>query len=159
MIDASTAAQNSPHGLLALLREEHQRMNWMLSQYRQQAGIGLDAQERQRLIQRIDRHLRALIVIKETVLYPLVESKISRPTMLALKCDHKIIHERLLAMNKEMPDTLAMDIHMEELALHVRDHIAVEECRLFPAARALDSADLGQHCAKRREQLLSHSHA
>jgi hypothetical protein len=158
MIDASTAAQNSPHGLLTLLREEHQRMNWMLSQYRQQAGIGLDAQERKRLIQRIDRHLRALMVIKETVLYPMVESKVPRLTISALKCDHSIIHERLLAMNKEMPDTLAMDIHMEELALHVRDHIKAEEYRVFPAARALDSADLGQRCAKRREQLLSHSH-
>jgi len=54
---------------------------------------------------------------------------------------------------------LAMDIHMEELAVHVRDHIKAEECRLFPVARALDSADLGQRCAKRREQLLHHSHA
>ena len=159
MFDASATAQNSTHGLLTLLRDEHQRMDWMLSQYRQQAGIGLDAQERKRLIQRIDRHLRALMVIKETVLYPLVESKISRPTMLALKCDHNIIHERLLAMDKEVPDTLAMDIQMEDLALHVRDHIRAEECRLFPVAQALDSADLGQRCAKRREQLLSHSHA
>jgi hypothetical protein len=159
MIDASAAAQASTHGLLTLLREEHQRMDWMLSQYRQQAGIGLDAQERQRLIQRIDRHLRALMVIKETVLYPMVESKVARQTMSALKCDHNIIHERLLAMDKETPDTLAMDIHMEELALHVRDHIRADEYRVFPAARALDSADLGQRCARRREQLLSHSHA
>lgn len=159
MIDASAAAHISPHGLLTLLRDEHQRMDWMLSQYRQQAGIGLDAQERQRLIQRIDRHLRALMVIKESVLYPMVESKVPRLTMSALKCDHNIIHERLLAMNKEMPDTLAMDIHMEALALHVRDHIKAEEYRVFPAARALDSADLGQRCAKRREQLLSHGHA
>lgn len=159
MIDASTAAQSSPHGLLTLLRDEHLRVDWMLSQYRQQAGIGLDAQERQRLIERIDQHLRALIGIKETVLYPLVESKISRPTMLALRCDHNLIHERLLAMTKEAPDTLAMDIHMEALALHVRDHIAVEECRLFPVVRMLKSADLGQRCVKRREPLLNHSHA
>ena len=156
MFDARPAAPSIAHGLLTLLHDEHQRMNWMLSQYCQQAGIGLEAQERQRLIQRIDRHLRALMVIKETVLYPMVESKVSRLTMSALKCDHHIIHERLLAMNKEMPDTLAMDIHMEELALHVRDHIKTEEYRVFPAARALDSADLGQRCAQRREQLLSH---
>ncbi len=159
MFDVNAAAQSHPHGLITLLRDEHQRMDWMLSQYRQQANIGLDAQDRQRLIQRIERHLRTLIVIKETLLYPLVESKIARPTMAALRCDHNILHERLVAMSKEMPDTLAMDIHMDELALHVRDHIAVEERRVFPVAQALDSADLGMRCAQRREQLLNPSHA
>jgi hypothetical protein len=62
-------------------------------------------------------------------------------------------------MSKEVPDTLAMDIYMEELALHVRDHMAVEERRVFPVAQALDSADLGQRSARRREQLLNPSHA
>lgn len=159
MIDANTAAQSNPHGLLTLLRDEHQRMDWMLSQYRQQAGIGLDAPARRRLIERIERHLRALIVIKETMLYPLVESAIAAPTMAALKRDHNILHERLVAISKEEPDTLAMDTHMDELALHVRDHIATEERRVFPTAQALDSADLGQRSAQRREQLLSLSHA
>lgn len=156
MIDARAAAHTSPRGLLTLLHDEHQRMNWMLSQYHQQAGIGLDAPERQRLIGRIDRHLRALMAIKETVLYPMVESRVPRLTLSALRCDHSIIQERLLAMDKETPDTLAMDIHMEALAVHVRDHIRAEEFRVFPAARALDSADLGQRCAEQREQLLSH---
>ena len=159
MFDVNAATHSNPHGLLTLLRDEHQRMDWMLHQYRQQANIGLEADERKRLIQRIERHLRTLIVIKETILYPLVESKISRPTMAALRCDHNILHERLVAMSKEVPDTLAMDIYMEELALHVRDHIAAEERRVFPAAQALDSADLGRRFAQRREQLLNTSHA
>ena len=159
MFDVNAAAQSNPHGLLTLLRDEHQRMDWMLHQYRQQAGIGLGEKDRVRLIQRIERHLRTLIVIKETILYPLVESKIAPPTMAALRCDHSILHERLVAMSKEVPDTLAMDIYMEELALHVRDHMAVEERRVFPVAQALDSADLGQRSARRREQLLNPSHA
>ena len=44
---------------------------------------------------------------------------------------------------------------MEELAQQVRDHIAAEECRVFPAAQALDSADLGQRFTARRAQLLN----
>lgn len=159
MIDASTAAPSRHQGLLSLLHDEHQRLNQMLSQYRQYAGIGLNEHDRQRLIQRIDRHLQALMVIKETALYPLVASKLSQVTMLALKCDHEIIRERLLAMKKESPDTLAMDLLMEELAVHVRDHINADEYRVFPHAQALDSADLGQRCATHREHLLSHSHA
>ena len=138
MIYDSAAALNSTRGLLTLLRDEHQRMDWLLSLYRQQAGIGLQAPERKRLVERIDRHLRALITIKETMLYPMVESKIARPTMAALRCDHTLLQERLTAMAKEVPDTLAMDIHMEELAQQVRDHIAAEECRVFPVAQALD---------------------
>lgn len=159
MIDASAAAQSSPQGLLGLLRDEHQRLDLMLNQYRQYAGIGLDEHDRQRLVQRIDRHLQALMVIKETVLYPLVESRLSPMTMMALRSDHVIIRDRLLAMKKEAPDTLAMDLLMEELTVQVRDHINIETHRVFPHAQALDSPDLGQRGARHREHLLSHSPA
>jgi hypothetical protein len=52
-----------------------------------------------------------------------------------------------------------MDIQMEELALHLHDHIAAEERWILPVAQALDSADLGQRFTARREQLLNLSHA
>jgi hypothetical protein len=159
MIYDSAADLNSTRGLLTHLRDEHQRMDWLLSLYRQQAGIGLDAHARKRLVERIERHLRALITIKESMLYPLVESKISRPKMASLKCNNTLLHERLAAMSKEVPDTLAMDIQMEELALHLHDHIAAEERWILPVAQALDSADLGQRFTARREQLLNLSHA
>ena len=159
MFDHNATDQSNPQGLLTLLRDEHQRMDWMLHLYRQQANIGLDAKERQRLIHRIERRLRALIVIKETILYPLVESKIDRTIMTALRSDHNILRERLVAMSKEMPDTLAMDCTMNELTLHVREHFQVEERRVFPAAQTLDSADLDTRCAKHRQQLLNLSHA
>lgn len=159
MLDASEAAPSSPHSLLTLLRDEHQRMDWMLSLYRQQAGIGLDPQERKRLIERIDRRLRALIVIKQTILYPLLEDRIPNHTLATLKCDHNILHERLVAISQLEPDTLAMDNHMDELALHVRAHIDSEERRVFPVAQALDSPLIGQRGAHLREELLNVSHA
>lgn len=158
MIYDSKATLTSSRGLLTLLRDEHQRMDWLLSLYRQQAGIGLDAQERKRLIQRIERHLHALITIKETMLYPLVASKLSPPTLAALRCDHTVLQERLACVAKEEPDTLAMDIGMEALAVQARDHFAADERRVFPVAQALDCAELGQRFTKRQEQLLNHSH-
>lgn len=159
MMYDSAAPLNSTRGLLTLVRDEHQRMDWLLSLYLLQAGIGLDAQERKRLVERIERHLLALITIKETMLYPLVKSKLASPKMAALKCDHTLLRERLAVMSKEVPDTLAMDLCLEELALHWRDYVAAEERWVFPLAQALDSADLGQRFTARQAQLLNLSHA
>jgi hypothetical protein len=159
MFDASKSAVSNPHGLLTLLRNEHQRMDWMLSLYRQQASIGLDPQERKRLIERIDRHLRALVVITQSMLYPLVKPEMQPHSFSTLQRDHSSLHERLVAISQLEPDTLAMDTQMDELALHVRAHIASVERRAFPLAQSLDSPMLGQSAAQLREGLLSMSPA
>ena len=155
MEDASHPAEDSPPcTALAVLREDHHRLQRLLSFYTVLAKTNASAVVRQGLVTHIRVCTRALIEVKEQLLYPLL-APLADPTAVQwAQRDRALLCAQLRAVDDIGHGSYAIDLHMGDLKTLARAYMAVEEERLFPLAEAVDSLELGARVAARRLALL-----
>jgi hemerythrin-like domain-containing protein len=143
----------SPPTALSVFREEHQRLDCLLTLFRQQSTSSIDKAAVERLIDRIDQAVRMLIELKEALFYGKLRGSAIAVLVARSKSKHQAILQQLNLIAGLEPDTGTMDMHMDELSLVLRQHMGCEERKLFPLAQAQDSLRLGSRINQRRAEL------
>ena len=140
-------------------RPRHHRLQRLLSFYTVLAKTNASPVVRRGLVTHIRVCTRALITVKEELLYPLLAPSADRAAVQWAQRDHALLCAQLRAVAGHGDDSFAMDQHMGDLITLARAYMAVEEERLFPLAEAVDSLELGARVAARRLALLDEPQA
>ena len=160
MDQATRLAEHRPPSLaVPILRDDHHRLQRLLSFYTVLAKTNASPVVRRGLVTHIRVCTRALITVKEELLYPLLAPSADRAAVQWAQRDHALLCAQLRAVAGHGDDSFAMDQHMGDLITLARAYMAVEEERLFPLAEAVDSLELGARVAARRLALLDEPQA
>lgn len=156
---ASAAAPTaSTQDALALLHEDHQRIDAMLADCERLAAAGPQSSQADRsgLLSRLGALLIAHGQLEQQLFYPAVGAPADE--IEDMVAEHEAIKEFLHRLSDADAQPSSFDNCVRALAESVRAHVHEEETQFFSRARSsgVDLYELGTQLALRRAQLLGH---
>jgi len=151
--DAGGHPPPSTQDALELLFADHRRIDALLDDCARLAASPAHSEaDRSGLVARLGALVGAHATMEHELFYPAL------PDAAALVADAEADHARITRQLQELaaPDLSAAGFagRVADFARLLRDHVNLEELRLFPAALALDLQALGTRLALRRGELL-----
>ena len=140
--------------VLAILRSDHATLMALLSQYASLATTSESLADREGLISGVGALLRALYEVKEQIVYPLLEQVADEAVVQNARGDHKLLCEQLRRVASEDSGLPSIDEKMNTLTSLVHAYFDMEEKKLLPLLESVDTAELTQHVAVRRAEML-----
>jgi hypothetical protein len=155
---AAATPPTSEAGLLRLLREDHEALRDVFTHYRQLAGRGASAEDRQRLAHRACTLVEMHASIGEELVYPAAVAQGEADDLIRLEgveCEtcRKIIRQ----VQDTPPDQPRFDALVVALGQCVERRLAREEAELFARVRRspIDLGDLCRRIRRRHEAWMS----
>ncbi len=155
MSDTDTAgtAAAAPDDPLALLRDDHRRLEALLADCERAAGDAAASSnaDRSGLVARLGALLLAHAQIEDELVYPALDDAAATEA----RDDHREIDTLLQALVEGQGAHGGFALKLSALARELRAHLALEERQWFPALASLRSREgLAQQLASRRAELL-----
>jgi hemerythrin-like domain-containing protein len=149
--------KNSPRDVLALLKQDHEKVKELLSQLEETTSRGV--KRRQELLNKIADEVRLHAHVEETLFYPAFRDAGStnedEKIFLEAAEEHRLVHEMLPEIEDTDPATELFSARAKVLKDLIEHHAEEEEKEMFKRARELMSAEerkaLGERIEERKQ--------
>jgi hemerythrin superfamily protein len=147
-------AETKTQDAIALLKEDHDKVEKLFKEFESAKGDG----RKQKLAQQICLELSVHFELEEKIFYPAVEGKVEEDLLKEAYVEHD--GAKLLMADIEAGDGKSDDFYdakMQVLSEEVEHHIKDEETELFPEVRKadVDIKALGEQLAARKKELMA----
>lgn len=148
-----SAAARRGQDALALLREDHERVQALFERY-ERARSG----QKESLAATICRELTVHARIEEEIFYPAVREAIDDDDLMnEARVEHDSVRELVRQIESASPADDLYDAKVEVLGEYVKHHVKEEQGEMFRQARAagLDLVALGERLKARKQELMA----
>jgi hemerythrin-like domain-containing protein len=151
-----TVGGSEPGSATQMLREDHERVQEMFTQFESATGSARKAA----IVSRALNDLWAHTAIEEELFYPAVRRELDddEPVELAYE-EHNVAKTLMAELQRMKPGDTHFDAKFKVLGESVRHHINEEETNVLPAAESsdMDLNELGRRMHQRKQQLMSNA--
>ena len=146
-------AETKTQDALALLKEDHRKVEKLFKDYESAKGEG----RKEKLARQISLELTIHTTIEEEIFYPACKGKIDEDLLKEAYVEHdaaKLLMAEIEAGNGQSDDFF--DAKVQVLGEQIEHHVKEEEDELFPEVRKadIDIKALGEQLAERKRELM-----
>ncbi len=146
-------AETKTQDALALLKEDHRKVEKLFKDYESAKGEG----RKEKLARQISLELTIHTTIEEEIFYPACKGKIDEDLLKEAYVEHdaaKLLMAEIEAGNGQSDDFF--DAKVQVLGEQIEHHVKEEEDELFPEVRKadIDTKALGEQLAERKRELM-----
>ena len=146
-------AETKTQDALALLKEDHRKVEKLFKDYESAKGEG----RKEKLARQISLELTIHTTIEEEIFYPACDGKIDEDLLKEAYVEHdaaKLLMAEIEAGNGQSDDFF--DAKVQVLGEQIDHHVKEEEDELFPEVRKadIDTKALGEQLAERKRELM-----
>ena len=146
-------AETQTQDALALLKEDHHKVEKLFKDYESAKGDG----RKEKLARQISLELTIHTTIEEEIFYPACKGKIDEDKLKEAYVEHdaaKLLMAEIEAGSGQSDDYF--DAKVQVLGEEIDHHVKEEEDELFPEVRKadIDTKALGQQLAERKRELM-----
>jgi hemerythrin superfamily protein len=146
-------AETKTQDALALLKEDHRKVEKLFKDYESAKGEG----RKEKLARQISLELTIHTMIEEEIFYPACNGKIDEDMLKEAYVEHdaaKLLMAEIEAGSGESDDFF--DAKVQVLGEQIDHHVKEEEDELFPEVRKadIDTKALGEQLAARKRELM-----